>query len=126
MFAERCPTWFLVANVAGALHNFKPQGRRDAATFEVTVHNFACFVHVARALEKVLPSDAVVWLAAADEVCVTTSTSAKPFSPPEADLEKIAWTAAMDRFAVAGESPRLNRLHVLTLNPNSTGRKPYI
>jgi hypothetical protein len=85
----------------------------------VTVHNFAGFVHVARALEKVLPSDACVWFAGLEEIfigaIISKSSEAEAVKienkkQAEAEFEKNAWSAAIQRFDVAGEHQRLLRM----------------
>jgi hypothetical protein len=71
--SDKCAAWFPVASIPDTLRKFEPRGMREVATFAVTVHNFAGFVHVARALEKVLPRNACIWLAALDEVGVSNT-----------------------------------------------------
>ena len=100
--AHKCSKWFPVANARDSLRKFKPQGGREVATLAVTFHNFASFLHVATALKAVdLPTDAVVWpcVSLEDEKGDSKTCTA------EATLEKTTWSAAMERFDVAGERP---------------------
>jgi hypothetical protein len=102
--AQKCSKWFPVASARDSLRKFKPQGRREVATFAVTYHNFASFMHVATAMEAVdLPVDAIVWPC----VCLKDDEGDSTSSSSEAKLQETAWSMAMERFYVAGERPFL-------------------
>ena len=102
--AQKSSKWFPVASVRDSLRKFKPQVGRDVATFAVTFHNFASFVHVATGLKAVdLSTDAIVWPC----VCLEDVKGDGTTSTSEAALEKTAYSAAMDRFYVAGEAPSI-------------------
>ena len=102
--AHECWKWFPVASARDSLRKFKPQGGRKVATFAVTFHNFASFLYVATALKAVdMPTHAVVWPC----VSLEDDKGDGKTSSAEATHEKTAWSAAMERFDVAGELPHL-------------------
>ncbi len=100
--AQKFSKWFPVASSRDSLRKFKPQGRREVASFAVTYHNFASCMHVGMAIEAVdLPTDAIIWPC----VCLKDDEGDRMSSLSEAKLQETAWSTAMERFYVAGERP---------------------
>ena len=91
-----CAIWFPVASAVDACAKLKPEAPKENATHVVTLHNYAGFVHVVRALAEVLPEDAIVWLAALSDGSSAFSVSI--------DLETRAWSEATKCFDVDGKS----------------------
>ena len=94
--AKECASWFLVASAMDAVVKLKPEAPQENATHVVTLHNYAGFVHVVRALAEVLPDGAIVWLAA-------LSSGSNSGITAGIDLETRAWSEAMEYFDVGGK-----------------------